>query len=294
MMAGEPIRQDDAPRPTTTERLREQWRSVARGWNRWDAHFSSSTWPVTAQLMLDLRLQPGFSVLDVGCGIGEPSLQIAYAVGSEGHVLALDLSADMIEIAASRARALGLGNIEYRVGSLEDLEASAGPFDAVASRFTICLFSDLSGGLTKLRDFVRPGGRVAVSTWASMDENPMFAIPSRALGEVADFPKPPRDAPGSMRLSKPGELQQALEGMGLVDVRVKSVRLYNFARDPQEYFSMLCETAPGFQAVYYGLTQEQQARVREDVTARIAEYEQGGVIRVPAAARVGCGMRPVD
>jgi ubiquinone/menaquinone biosynthesis C-methylase UbiE len=283
--------QPPVPREMTKEEIRDQWGSVAADWGRWEPYFSSSTWPVKQRLLADLHLQPGMRVLDVGCGIGDPSLQVALAVGQEGSVLGLDLAWEMLEVADVRARALGLDNVEFRVGAVEDLSEPDRSFNAVVAQFTIMFLTDVSDGLRKLRGLLRPGGRIAVSTWAPMDVNPMFSIPRAQFAALADRPKLTHRAPGPMHLSKPGELKHALEDAGFGAVEVTDVKFYNFAKDPREYFELVYALTPPFRQNFDSLTADQQKQVREGLMAAVAEYESAGV-RVPAVARVGSGIRP--
>ena len=97
-----------------------------------------------------------------------------------------------------------------------------------------------------------------------------------------------------MRLSKPGQLEEALTAAGSSDVHVTEVDLYDFGQDPKSYFDMLYDTAPMFRSTFDGLNEAQQRRVRERIQTRVADYEDNGVVRVPAVARVGSGMRSAD
>jgi len=125
-----------------------------------------------------------------------------------------------------------------------------------------------------------------------MDENPMFAIPSSQLARVAPLPKPPPDSPGPMRLSKPGELEQALADAGFADVQVTEVPFYNFAQTPAEYFELVYDMTPPLREQFESLSAAQRDDVREGIMAEVAKHTDHGVIRVPAKARVGAGRRP--
>ncbi len=283
--------QPDAQPRITREDIRNQWADAAAAWGKWEPYLASSNWPVSQRLMLSLQLRPGMRVLDVGCGIGDPSLRIAATVEPGGQVLGIDLAEEMVRIASARAAALDLANVEYRVVAVEELNEPAGSFDAIVSQFTIMLFVDMSAGLRKLHDLLRPGGRVAVSVWAPMSVNPMFAIPRAQLAAVRSLPTPPRDAPGPMRLSNPGELEEALTAAGFVDVEVADVRFYNFAKDPNEYFEMLCAIALMFRGAFDALEPDQRKQVRGGLLAELAKYDDFTGVRVPALARVGTATK---
>src|SRR5579872_3790177 len=76
-----------------------------------------------------LDLQPGARVLDVGCGTGEDARAMARIVGPTGHVVGLDSSATIIEVAAARSASDGAA-CEFRVGQAERLDFDGGSFDA--------------------------------------------------------------------------------------------------------------------------------------------------------------------
>jgi len=112
----------------------DQWQTAAEAWNRWGPFIDQ--WLGTAtETMLDLaNVHAGSQVLDVAAGAGGQTLAAARRVGPSGHVLAIDISSNILEFAASNARAAGLSNVETRVLDGEDLEVAPESFDAVISR----------------------------------------------------------------------------------------------------------------------------------------------------------------
>ena len=79
---------------------------------------------------------------------------------------------------------------------------------------------------------------------------------------------------------------------GFEDIESTDVTLYNFARNPDEYVRMVYETAPMFRRAFNGLSGDRQRCVREGFIEAVAAYDDGGVIRVPAVARLAGGARP--
>ncbi|MHC4234829.1 MAG: class I SAM-dependent methyltransferase [Planctomycetota bacterium] len=268
-------------------RSRDDWDSVAEAWEKWEPHFAAGGWPVTQKLIAGLRMGPQVRVLDVGCGVGNPSLQIAAQIAPHGSVLGSDLSEGMVAAARRKAERLELTNATFRVGAAEELAEPPGNFDAVVSRFTIMFMPDVLGALRHLRRLLRQGGRIAVSVWTPHRHNPMFAIPRRALAEVVDLPQADPYAPGPMRLSGEGELATVLTESGFSDVRVEKVPLYQFARDPADYWSVLTQLTPMLRRHLASLTDAQRHAVRAGVMEAVARYASGSVIRVPALAQVG-------
>src|SRR5579875_3589450 len=83
--------------------------ATAGGWRRWEPLLGTVTWPVSLRMAAVAEIGPGQRVLDVGCGMGDPTLQVAVLVGPHGRVVGLDLSEAMLAAARERtARARGV------------------------------------------------------------------------------------------------------------------------------------------------------------------------------------------
>ena len=266
---------------------RDDWESVAGGWEQWEPYFAGSNWPVTQKLISGLGLGPQARVLDVGCGLGNPSLPIAAMVAPGGSVVGIDLSEAMIAAARRRTERLALSNVTFQVAAVEEFGEPPGSFDAVVSAFTIMFLPDVVAGLRRLGTLLRAGGRIAVSVWAPHRQNPMFAIPRQALARVVELPRPEPNAPGPMRLAADGELAAALTEAGFAQVRVEKVRFYLFARDPADYWAMVTSLTPMLRRHLARLTEAERQAVRGHLMEAVAHYASGPVIRVPALAQVG-------
>ena len=104
------------------DRIRDEWEAVAGGWRRWEPLFQSFTWPVALRMVAVAQIGAGQRVLDVGCGIGDPTLQVAVLVGPHGHVLGIDLVEEMLATGRERAAALGLAHVEFRAADIATLD----------------------------------------------------------------------------------------------------------------------------------------------------------------------------
>ena len=112
-----------------------------------------------------LELKPGANVLDVCCGSGASAIPAAEAVGPGGSVLAIDLAGRLLEIACAKAKVHGLQNVEFRVGDMLNLDLPQSKFDAVVCVFGIFFVPDMPAAVTELWRVVRPGGKLAITTW---------------------------------------------------------------------------------------------------------------------------------
>jgi len=137
------------------------WNETAgRTWADFQDPIDRQIRPLGLAAMQRLAPAPGEQVVDVGCGCGDTSLELARRVGPEGGVLGLDISAPMLEVARGRAEAAGAHNLAFREADAQTA-ALPGGRDAVFSRFGVMFFADPEAAFANLRRSLRPGGRLA-------------------------------------------------------------------------------------------------------------------------------------
>ncbi|HEY7886498.1 MAG TPA: class I SAM-dependent methyltransferase [Cellvibrionaceae bacterium] len=111
-------------------------------------------------------LQPNWSVMEFGCGTGSTALIHAPYVQ---HIVATDISGNMLAIAQQKARDAGIENISFQQGTLNNLELSAASFDAILGLNILHLLEDVDDALLKVHQLLKPGG-IFVSSTALLDE----------------------------------------------------------------------------------------------------------------------------
>ena len=127
-----------------------------------------SFWDYFGRRTIELAaLSIGSRVLDVCCGTGASALPAAEAVGPTGHVIGVDLAGQLLELARTKAIQRNLRNIEFEVGDMLSLRFPPASFDAVVCVFGIFFVPDMAAALSELWRRLRPGGKLAVTTWAS-------------------------------------------------------------------------------------------------------------------------------
>lgn len=127
-----------------------------------------SFWEYFGRRTIELASLPiGSRVLDVCCGSGASALPAAEVVGPTGKVIGVDLAKQLLLLARTKAIQRRLGNIEFEVGDMLSLRFPTESFDAVVCVFGIFFVPDMAKALSELWSRVRPGGKLAVTTWAS-------------------------------------------------------------------------------------------------------------------------------
>lgn len=159
--------------------------------------------------------QPGDAVLDVGCGCGATTLQLAAAVGNGGSVHGLDISGHMTAVAASRAAEAGLGNTTFTTADAQDAALAADAYDLIFSRFGVMFFADPVAAFSNLLSAARPGGRLAFVCWQKPADNAWSAVAGRAVMSVLP-PQPVPDplAPGPFAFADPERIRSILTRAG--------------------------------------------------------------------------------
>src|SRR6059036_3945643 len=235
--------------------VRDEWQAVAGGWRRWEPMLQSFTWPMSLRMGAAAAIGPGQRVLDVGCGMGDPTLQVAVLVGPHGRVLGIDVAEGMIATARERAAALGLGHVEFRTADVMTMDLPPESFDAVLGRWSLIYVAD----------------------------------PPAALGHVRALPPPDPAVPGAFHLSADGALAKALVGAGFQAVGQERVLLSWFARDPDEFWAVTGDTAGPLASLLADLSAAERAQVKREVTEGIAKFRAGDVYRIPAQAQLAWG-----
>lgn len=182
-------------------------------WVARQVHTDTTLAPVTEALVRFAAPRAGDVVLDVGCGCGAPTLEIARAIGPSGTVVGMDISGPMLAEAASRAAAAGISNVAWRQD--DPATAALDPFDLLVSAFGVMFFGDMVGAFTNMRQAARPGARMALVCWRGLAENPWMEVPMTAVARhLPPRPKAAPNAPGMFAFADPAYAADVLVASG--------------------------------------------------------------------------------
>jgi SAM-dependent methyltransferase len=192
-------------------------------WVRYEAWLDAQIGPLGRRAMDQARIAAGEHVLDVGCGCGETTLELARRVGPEGRVLGLDVSGVMLERARQRASAAELSQVRFEQADAQ-VHRFEPSFDALFSRFGVMFFASPQAAFTNLRRALRPGGRLALVCWQALQKNAWLYVPLSAAARHITLPPPPApDAPGPFSFADPERVTRILEQAGFTGIELESV-----------------------------------------------------------------------
>ena len=195
--------------------LGQRWAALQQEINRVVVPFGDAALKVAAP-------QPGERVIDIGCGCGDTSIEIARIVGEAGAVVGIDVSQPMLEVARSRGALANCAHLAFRHGDASEAELPAN-IDLLFSRFGVMFFSQPSQAFSHLRKSLRPGGRCVFVCWRTPRDNAWAMTPlsaARAALGVTPAPADP-NAPGPFAFADEERVRAILSGAGFGAIDVQ-------------------------------------------------------------------------
>jgi len=200
------------------EQIRYWNETIAPRWIEQEAMLDAQIAPLGLAVIERAKVARGERVLDVGCGCGQTTLQLAERVGGTGSVLGVDVSAPML--GRARERASGLANVRFENADAQTWRSSE-RFDLAFSRFGVMFFADPGAAFANLRAALRPEGRLAFVCWQAIERNPWLLVPMRALAGIVEFPAPPAPgAPGPFAFADPDRVRAILSRAGFAGIEL--------------------------------------------------------------------------
>jgi SAM-dependent methyltransferase len=273
---------------TTTD----QWQAAAEPWHRWGPTLEAWLGAAT-ETMLDMAgVGPKARVLDVAAGAGGQTIAAARRVGPEGHVLATDISSNILAFAESSAREAGLHNVETRVVDGEQLDVEEGVFDAVISRVGFIYFPDQHAAFVGMRRALRPGGRLAGIVYSTPEANGFFSIPVSIIRRRAQLPPPAPGQPGPFSLGAPGVIEAALERAGFTGIEVRRVDAPVLLSSTAEFVRFARESFGALHQMLAGLSEPEREEAWSEIVRELSRYETASGFAGPCELLVVAGTAP--
>ena len=277
------------------QRQRAQWDASAPGWKKWERQFIHNLQPLTDLLVRSAGIKPGYSVLDLACGTGEPGLTIAKIVGPNGRVVGVDLAPGMLTVARERMASQGLKNVTFQVNEDDDLPAlQDSSFDAAVCRLGLMFMPDPVRMLKAIRRVLRPAGKASVVVWGPPEKAPFFSVPMMAVAKhLPDIkPVPPGTPGGPFGIPSQEMLGGIFTKAGFSNFKSQTAEVTVFdAESPEEYWEASTETAGPIVLLLSKMSPEKKKAVREDLIQTLRGMFPSGPVRLGGEAIVGTGTK---
>lgn len=266
-----------------------QYRLVAA--ERWKAKSAAMGQAVTEALVEYARPQAGMRVLDVASGTGEPAITLAGRVGPQGHVIALDLSADLLEIATKRARNRGLTNFTTQQSDAHALPFPENSFDLATSRFGVMFFRDPELALRELLRVLRPGAHACFLAWGNFDQpywQSMMGVVHRHVGGPMLSPSDPNP----FRYAEHGSLSAILRSAGFQDVQEGNQTLpWEWPGRAEEVWEYARSVSVPFRPMLERVPADLWLQIHSEVHAAVNRFSDGQKIAFGASVVLASGRK---
>jgi SAM-dependent methyltransferase len=278
----------------------EYWNEVSgKRWVEMGDVIDAQIAPLGEAAMDHARPQPGERVLDVGCGCGQTTLELAARVGDRGSVLGLDISGPMLERARDRARKASVVNALFEQADAQTHSFDASDesrFDLVFSRFGVMFFASPVEAFTNLMSALRPGGRLSFAAWQRLDRNPWMHLPIIAAAKhlAPSGPPPEPDAPGPFAFADRERVEGILRESGFLNIRHESLErdlLIGGGRSLDDTVEFLAQLGPAGAALREA-SAELRSNVMNEIHDSIKPFHEEAGVRMPSATWIVSAERP--
>jgi ubiquinone/menaquinone biosynthesis C-methylase UbiE len=269
------------------------WDSAASGWKNWWQVIEKGAQKINDRLIDLAEIKQGNKVLDLATGIGEPSVTVAKnVVGSQGHVLAVDISSQMLTIARQRSASLGLQDrIEFKESDIESLNLPPLSFDAVLCRWGLMFLPNLDDALINIFNTLKNGGSIATAVWSSQSKTPFVGFPMSIIMREVNISDPNISSnstnlrvPGPCSLADEQILKDSLDKAGFKDIYIERQNVtFEFA-SVNDYINHIKDVAAPLKAMLYKESENRREEiwkiVAKDVKANYTntDNDDGSVI----------------
>ncbi|MGA7475006.1 MAG: class I SAM-dependent methyltransferase [Candidatus Sulfotelmatobacter sp.] len=259
--------------------------------DKWKTKSATMGKAVTAALVEYAQPKLGMRVLDLASGTGEPAISLAMFVGAQGHVTALDLSADLLEIATGRAQERGLDNFSTRQADAQALPFDDNSFDLATCRFGVMFFCDPVVALRELHRVLRAGARACFLAWGPF-EQPYWQSTMGVVHRHVGGPLLQPGGPDPFRFARPGSLSAVLRSAGFRKVEEETKTLpWTWPGTTEEVWEQAQAVAVPFRPMLDRVPADMRPQIDEEVLAAIGQHVRGESIEFGASVVLASGSK---
>jgi SAM-dependent methyltransferase len=256
--------------------------------DKWKAKSAAMGRDVTEAFVDYAQPRAGMKVLDLASGTGEPAISLASRVEPGGQVTALDLSTELLEIAAERARDRKLTNFVIKQADAHELPFPDDSFDLVTSRFGVMFFE--TKALQEARRVLKPDARACFIAWGPFEQPFWLSM----MGVAHKYAGGERTAPGQdpCRYGRPGSLSAALREAGFEQIEEETKTLpWTWPGPAEEVWEQAQAMSTPFLPMIKRIPAEKWEQVNREVVESVGRYASGGSIKFGAVVVLASGTK---
>jgi SAM-dependent methyltransferase len=281
--------------PAANAAMQRYWNEIAGPrWVGRQAAQDARNVEMLEQLLAAAAARPGERVLDIGVGTGVTTVPYAQAVGPSGHVTGADIARPMLDAARRRVDRHGLKNIELILADAQVHQFAPDSYDLLTSRLGVMFFADPHAAFRNLIRALRPGGRLCMAVWGTIDENPHWKIPLEIAVRHLGPPAPqPAHAPGPHAFGDRDYLRGILEAAGFAAITIKTRPFHVHVDTPEAAAEHAIQST-----LLQRLLDEKQAgeaarqAILRDIATAFTRCKTGEGLRLPATFLLVGARRP--
>jgi ubiquinone/menaquinone biosynthesis C-methylase UbiE len=265
----------------------DSYRLVAA--EKWKAKSAVMGSAVTEALVEYSAPRVGMQVIDLASGTGEPAISLAQRVAPGGKVMAVDLSADLLELATARARKRKLSNFLTCPADVHELPFPDATFDLASCRFGVMYFKNVGHALCEIRRVLRRGARACFAAWGTV-EQPYWQTTMKIVHRHVGGPMLEACGEDIFCFAAPGSLSRALAAAGFreVDESERSVP-WTWQGSAEEVFEYARAVSTPFRPMLERVREEHWPGILSDTRDAINQYRVGEEIRFGARVILASG-----
>lgn len=241
---------------------------------------------------------PGVRVLDVGCGFGDATQEIAALVGPSGTVLGVDIAPRFVAASTEDAARAGIANVRFAVADVQTSDLG-GPYDLAFSRFGTMFFANPVAALRNVRRSLAPGGRLVMVVWRAKIENDWMYRAQQIVERFVTKPEEydePTCGPGPFSMAGADTTSGILVAAGYTDIALhRRDRQVMIGRDIDEAISLAMSLGPAGEIIR--LAGDRAAHLHEPIDAALREglagyQDEEGRVCAPASVWIVTATAP--
>ena len=270
------------------------WDDAAQGWDGHSALIRDWLREATAAMLDAAAIVPGAKVLDVAAGAGDQTLDIAQRVGTQGHVLATDISPGILERAAHKLDAAGWRNVRTLQADAQALGLAGANFDAAVCRLGLMFCASPLRALHSILLALAPGARFSGLVFAGPEANPCVTITMQtALRHAGAAARKPFEPGSLLSLGRPGLLPALLHEAGFEQVEVRPLSAPFATQRCADYVAFVRSAGSPVRELLKALDAPARERAWAEIAQRLAVFSTPGGWSGPNQLLLFVASKPV-